>query len=120
LPKIIVKSKESYIYWISILPHIPKSSRYTLGGKIDALFIEYIELLFKALYTTPNRGLEILELAIAKLDTLKMLIQLSWESKIIATTHFSKLTEQLGEVGRLTYGWKRNIENFPAQHARKL
>ncbi|TSC52511.1 MAG: hypothetical protein LiPW41_281 [Parcubacteria group bacterium LiPW_41] len=103
------------------MPHIPKSSRYTLGERIDELFIRYIELLFKALYASPIRKMEILEVAIAKLDTLKMLIQLSWESKIISTSHFSKLTEQLGEIGKMLYGWKRNIETgFPAKNMRGI
>ncbi|RJQ29237.1 four helix bundle protein [Candidatus Parcubacteria bacterium] len=102
------------------MQHIPKSSRYTLGGKIDSIFVELIELLFKTLYSS-NRNVETLESAIAKLDTLKILIQLSWESKLIATTHFTKLIEQLGEIGKMLYGWKRNIETgFPAKNMRGI
>lgn len=47
---VIQKLSAAYKLWHEFLHHFPKTARYTLGEKIDALFIEIIELIFLASY----------------------------------------------------------------------
>lgn len=45
-----------------------------------------------------------------QLDVLKFFLQISWETKHLQTKHYTILSEQLNEVGRMLGGWRRNIE----------
>ncbi|MBI4992539.1 MAG: hypothetical protein HZC26_00125 [Candidatus Magasanikbacteria bacterium] len=42
--------KECYLLWHTFLPHLPRLSRYTMGVKIDNLFIELLEITSTAKY----------------------------------------------------------------------
>jgi hypothetical protein len=48
--------------------------------------------------------------ALKKVDTLKVLLTIAWEGKLIQTTQFCALTEELQEIGKMLGGWKRGIE----------
>jgi len=54
---IIQKFVGVYKIWQEFLPNFQKTSRYTLCLKIDALFIEIIELLFIASYSAGDKKL---------------------------------------------------------------
>ena len=91
--------------WHELLVHIPKSSRYTLGEKIDALFIETIELIFIAQYVRKEQKLPALQKSNTKFDTLKFLLQVLWEIKGISTNQYGLLSEKLNDTGKMLGGW---------------
>ena len=99
-----------YKLWHEIQIHIAKQSRYTLGVKIDLLFIETVELLFIAGTISRTQKLPILLKAGGRLDVLKFFLQLVWESKIIDTKKYMLLSEPLNEIGKMLGGWIKNIE----------
>ena len=68
LPIIIQKLKFAYTEWILIQKHIPKINRYSLGIKIDEIFIDIIENSF--IFITTKNEVLIIRL-IAKIDLLK-------------------------------------------------
>jgi len=67
-------SKDTYLLWYSYYQTLPKIHRYTLGQKIDTLFIELIEALSIASFLKSAEKLHFIELAIQKVDTLKILL----------------------------------------------
>ena len=100
-----------YKIWQAYLPHFPKTSRYTLGEKIDSLFVEIIEYIVIASYLSKQEKLPYLKKGIIKLDVLKFFSQVAWEIKGLDNKKFIELSEKLVEIGKMLGGWKRGIES---------
>jgi hypothetical protein len=102
---------EVYKLWHEYRNNFPKKSRYTLGDKIDLLFLQTLELLFIASYQSKEKKLITLEMAVKKLDLLKFLLRISWELKVLDNQKFITLSEKLQEIGRMLGGWRKGLEN---------
>lgn len=102
---------EVYKLWHEYRNNFPKKSRYTLGDKIDLLFLQTLELLFIASYQSKEKKLITLEMAVKKLDLLKFLLRVSWELKVLDNQKFIILSEKLQEIGRMLGGWRKGLEN---------
>lgn len=96
----------AYIEWQSLTRHIPKTLRYSLGIRIDALFAELIELTSEAQFELKEKRVEIIGKAVTKNDTLKFMLYALSELKGIEEPKFISLSLKLEEVGRMLYGWK--------------
>lgn len=88
----------------------PKTKRYILGQKIDQVTLDMIELVMTAGYQIREKKLPILEKASIKLDLLKMLVRLSWETKCLDNTSYQKLSSQLVEIGKMLGGWMKTAK----------
>lgn len=108
---IIQKSIALYKRWDGYKNHFPKKSRYTLGVKIDSLFLDTLELMFVGSYLGPKEKLPLLERANGKLDLLKFFLQISWEMKALDGEKYISLSESLQEVGRMLGGWRKGLES---------
>ncbi|MBI3627113.1 four helix bundle protein [Candidatus Uhrbacteria bacterium] len=106
---IIAKLISAYRQWQEWLGHFPKNSKYTLGSKIDDLFIEIIENIFTASYLPSGQKLPLLQKASSKLDLLKFFLQISWEIKALDKNKYIRLSEPLNEVGKMLGGWSKQI-----------
>lgn len=91
------------------MPHFSKTSRYTLGIKIDTLFIETTELIFTASRLARDQKLPFLQKASAKLDMLKFFLQISWEIKSLDNKKYIILSEHLDEIGKMLGGWQKQF-----------
>ena len=83
----------------------PKAKRYSLGQKIDQLMLEIIELTITAGYLPKEQKLSVLQRASVKLDLLKILLRLSFETKCLDNKKYQQLVLQIVEVGRMLGGW---------------
>lgn len=92
------------------MPNFPKGSRYTLGGKIDSLFLEVIENIVKAGYSDRAEKLVSLKRSSVKLDLLKFFLQIAWEIKSLDNKKYIKLSEKLNEIGKMLGGWMKSIK----------
>lgn len=97
--------------WVSIVPHITKNSRYTIGNRIENKFLDLLELSYIAYFTKKEEKLEKILQCILSLDTLKFLISVAWEAKIISHKQYGDLALKLNETGRMLGGWKNKIGN---------
>lgn len=115
---IILRLVDAYKLWHGFIPNMAKTSRYTLGQKIDNLYIETTELIFLASHLPREQKLPYLQKATAKLDLLKLFLQISWEVKAIDNRKYVMLSEPLHEVGRMLGGWVRQTasRSEPAGH----
>lgn len=107
---LLQRLKAVYQLWHSIVPHIPKLHRYTFGGKIDKLFLEILEIVFRAQYAKPEQKLQYLIAGSGKIDLLKFFLQIGWESKLIDNKKYLALSTELDEIGRMLGGWKKGLE----------
>lgn len=110
LVPILHKIKDVYVFWYSIYHIVPKTHRYTLALKIDTLFIELIEISASASFVQKQDKIPYLRTAIRKLDTLKMLLLVLWETRSIDTKKYELLSVPLEEVGRMLGGWLGQTE----------
>ena len=99
----------TYKLWHEFLPHFSKTSRYTLGIKIDALFIETTEFIFVASHLSREHKLPFLIKASAKLDLLKFFLQIAWEIKSLDNKKYIILSEYLNEIGKMLGGWQKQL-----------
>jgi hypothetical protein len=106
---------ELYKSWQQILPHFPTSSRHTLGFRIDTLIIQIAESLFASSFLTGPKKLSLIEKSSIKLDSVKFLLQLAWESKIINDKKYIILSKHLEKVGKQLGGWLKQLrkQNSP-------
>ena len=102
--------KDAYLLWHNFLPHVPRLSRYTLGVKIDELFIHILELALTAQYTKREDKLIFLQQLNRKFDALKFFITLLWTAKGLDASKYAQLSHKLSSAGIMLGGWIRKIE----------
>lgn len=101
------------------MPHMAKLTRYSLGEKIDSLFIELSELILIAGYTSKEYKLPHINKASIKLDVLKFFLKVTWELKSIETKTYSDLAVSLNDVGKMLGGWQKQlVKETPSQQGR--
>jgi hypothetical protein len=106
---VVLKLKDTYGVWQRCLTNFPKANRFTLGSKIDGVFLSAIEYSFLASYATGGDKLALLDRAISRTDLLKLLLQLAWEVRALDNNKYASLGTQLSEVGRMLGGWRRQL-----------
>lgn len=107
---ILCRVKEGYLIWVNILPHIPKVSRYTFGERIENKFLDLLEVSYIAYYIEKDKKFEKISNCILILDTLKFLITVAWEGKLISNRHLEDVSNKLNEAGKMFGGWKKSLE----------
>ena len=106
---ILVKTKESYLVWLSISPHIPKNARYTLGTRIDNKFLDLLDDSYLAYFSRKENRKVKIDACILTLDTLKFLISIAWEAKFVSHRQYEDISLKLSEVGKMLAGWQKYL-----------
>ena len=104
---------------VKIVPQISKGARYTIGQRMENKCLDLLELTYIAYFTEKERKMEKVTECILLLDTLKFLVSVAWESKLISNTHCESVATKLEEVGKMLGGWKKNLAN-PEKKNRNL
>jgi hypothetical protein len=107
----VLKLKESYGIWQNYLNNFPKANRFTLGSKIDDVFLSAIEYCFLASYSPLGEKIVILDRAISRVDLIKLLLQLAWDIKALDTKKYIHLGECVSEAGKMLGGWRKQLLN---------
>jgi len=112
---VLQKLKTLYISWYSYYQIIPKEHRYSLGTRIDTLFVEIMEAISLAGFLPKIEKQQYVRLSIRKVDTLKILLMILWETKSIDNKKYIALSVPLDEVGRMLGGWNGQLskQNSP-------
>lgn len=108
---ILNRVKEGYLIWVNIIVHIPKYSRYTLGARIENKFLDLMELTYLAYFTEKERKKEKILNCIFVLDTIKFLILVTWEGRLISNKQYQEISLKLEEIGKMLGGWKKSLDN---------
>jgi hypothetical protein len=113
---ILQRIKEAYLIWMNIVPHIPKGARYTIGTRIENVFLDLLTLSYNTYFSTKEHRLTKLNDCILTLDTLKFLIAVAWEGKLIANKQCEDVAKKLDEVGKMFGGWKNKLMSESKQN----
>ena len=105
------KTKAVYRTWQQISVSFSKPFRFGLGGRIEHLFIEVLELQFLAMFSKPSEKTELVSKSIAQFDILKFLIQLSWELQHLKEKTYIPISIELDQIGKDLLNWKKFLEN---------
>lgn len=57
-----------------------------------------------------SKKIPYLQAALRKLETLKVLLLVLWESRSIETKNYLELSEKLHEIGKMLGGWLGQVE----------
>lgn len=106
---VLERLKTAYILWCEYYQKIPKIHRYSLGERLDILFVEIIEAIACATFLARNEKQPYVRLAIRKLDTLIVLLGVLWETKSLDTKKYVTLSAPLDEVGKMLGGWNGQL-----------
>lgn len=114
---LLQKTKTAYMLWHEYHATLPKTHRYSLGQRVDALFIELIEALTAAAFLSRQEKLPYVRLAIKKLDTLKILLLILWETKSLDNKKYIALSVKVDEIGKMLGGWNGQLQkqNSPGE-----
>jgi len=116
LPGILEKIKSAYILWHGYHDTFPKTQRYSLGNRIDKIFIEWIEETATAYFLPQDKKLPYV-VASRKLDLLKILLLVAWETKSLDNKKYIALSLPLDEVGKMLGGWSGQLERTLKQNS---
>ena len=105
--------------WVNIVPHISKGARYTIGARIENKFLDLLELSYFTYFTEKEKKMEKVSECILVLNTLKFLVSIAWEGKLISNKHYEDVGLKLDEVSKMFGGWKKNLNN-PEKKNRNL
>lgn len=115
---ILNRIKDGYLIWMHIVPHIPKTARYTIGTRIESKFLNLLELTYAAYFIKKEKKGEKISMCISELDILKFLISTSWEAKCISHKQYEEIAVNLEEVGKMFWGWKKSLDPDKKNRAR--
>ena len=81
-----------------------------MAVRIDSIFAEMVELVCIAMFTSLDHRLPLVNKANIKNDLLKFMLNTLFELKGLKENAFTEMSFKLEEIGRLLYGWKKQIE----------
>lgn len=109
------KLKTAYLLWTEYYQLLPKHHKYTLGQKIDTLLIEILETVSLASFLSREEKRPYVRIGIRKLDTVKILFLVLWESKSIDNKRYIALSVPFDEIGKMLGEWNGQLtkQNSP-------
>lgn len=112
---ILQKLKTVYILWFEYYGTIPKIHRFTLGQRIDTLFVESIEAISIATFLQKEEKIPWIKVAMRKIDTVKILSMVLWETKSLDNKKYIALSLPIEEIGKMLGGWSGQLtkQNSP-------
>ncbi|MDP2789236.1 MAG: four helix bundle protein [bacterium] len=118
---LLAKVKSVYLIWIGFYNILPKIHKYSLGQKIDSIFVEIIEAISIATFLSREEKHPWVRLAIRKTDTLKILLMVLWETKSLDNKKYIALSLKIEEIGKMLGGWNGQLikQNSLAQTREK-
>ena len=111
----------AYLLWFEYYQTIPKAHRHTLGQQIDNLWIEIIKTLATASFLPRQEKMPYVRSTIQKIDTLKILLMILWETKSLQNQKYIALSLKIETIGKMLGGWNGQLikQNFPENTTRQ-
>ncbi len=107
---LLQKVKSSYLLWYEYYHTLPKLHRYSLGQKIDNLFVESMEMIAVASFLPRDEKSPYVRVAIRKIDVLKILLMILWETKSLDNKKYIALSVTIDEIGKMLGGWNGQLQ----------
>jgi len=86
---------------------LPKQERFGLWTKVETITLEVLTLLIEAGLSSKINKLPILEKTRIKIETIKQLVRLGNEARIIGDEIYLSQQDRLQEISKMLNGWIR-------------
>ena len=118
---VLERIKQTYLLWHQYHSKLPKIHQYTIGAKIDTLLVEIMEAVSAASFLPKGEKSSYLQLAMRKLDTVKLLLLVLWESRSLDNKRYAAISAPIDEVGKMLGGWNGRLQkqNSPESASRR-
>ena len=93
------------LWLIQKVERFPRSYRFSLGDRLVARVLDVMEALVEAAYSTDKRAL--LEHANRGVNSLRFLLRLSVDLKLLGADPHEFASKKLEEIGRMVGGWRK-------------
>jgi len=88
-----------------------KGARYTIGARIENRFLDLLESSYAAYFAERDKKEAKISECILVTDTLKFLVSVAWEGKLISNKQCEDIATKLEEIGKMLGGWKKSLGN---------
>lgn len=102
--------RKLYAYVYLIGNKLPKRDKLGLNNYIEKEILNIISFLINASLETKIEKITTLKKARIQIETLKQLIRIEYELKIISEKIYLKIQEDLQEISKMTNGWLKYTE----------
>lgn len=108
-PQAVQAAHELLRWLIPQLDKFPRSRRFTLGERLEAVLLDVLELTVEAAFTHNKRAA--LHKANLRLEVVKHLWRLALELQTVAFRQYEHGVRLLDDLGRQLGGWLRSIDS---------
>jgi four helix bundle protein len=106
---ILQKTVELYKEFYACLKLFPKKDQYLLGKRCEDALLSFMEYILVAAGLSKERKLHVLEIANGKFDTLKVLLRVAHELRMLDNKKYLSLEAKIQEIGRMLGGWMKSL-----------
>jgi hypothetical protein len=106
-----VAVSKAYDFVLWLLPKVEKFSRsyrFTVGERLSAAGLDVLLLLVEAAYAT--RKQEMLHESTRKINSVRYLLRLAKDLKLLTLDSHTYALERLDEIGRMVGGWRKAVD----------
>ncbi len=108
---LITKTYDFVKLVIGVVNTFPRNQRHILGERIENAALDTFELLLETFYLPDHIKKKNLQKINFSFDKLRYMIRLCYELGYYNCTKREQLTKALLELGRMTGGWRKSLEN---------
>ena len=95
------------LWYAPKIAHYPKKYKYTLGDRITALQLEFLEQIIEAKYTSGGKKWYFLRKANLLLEKLRYMVRLSKDLQCISLKAYEHASKNINEIGKMVGGWEK-------------
>ncbi len=103
---IFVKWMDFLKWLLATTEKFPKRARFTFSDRINNLALDMVEELVEARYT--KHKISSLQRANLRLEKLRMLMRISYESKFLSHKAYEYSIYAMNEIGKMIGGWMKS------------
>ena len=113
-PVLLVKWYDLTRWILEKVDSFPKSQRFIFGTRLADHAIDVLETLVEASYSSEKA--ELLATANRKVETLRWLVRLAKDRKVLTDRQYLFACQGLAECGRMLGGWLKQASEQGASH----
>jgi len=106
---VIEHTQKVYTEWLPIRRNMPRDERFGIGKRIDDAFLNVLEELREASYTSGNGKIALLGKVLQNTDMLRFFLQIAWECALLEQKHYILLATDVESVGKMVGGWRKGL-----------
>ncbi len=97
-------------YLFPIIKKLPRDQKFLLGDRIQNSALDILNLFIRAYYTPKNKKTDILAEINIRLEQMRFLNRLTFESGYYNSDRYKYISEQLQAIGKQNGAWLKSVK----------